>query len=52
MVVRGPDAEKISHNGVDDDSFLEGPSNGGSIITAGGGGPPGRCLENPGKTDS
>ena len=47
--VRGPDAEEISNNGVDGGSFLEGPVNGGSILTARGVSKPGGCLANPGE---
>ena len=46
-VVRGPDAEEISYNGVDGGSVLEVPRDGQSIITAQGESAPGRCLDNP-----
>ena len=45
-VVRGPNAENISYNGVDGHRFPEGPIEGWSIITAQGGSALGRCLDN------
>ena len=46
-VVRGPNSDDMSYNRVDGGSFLEGPIDGWSIITAQGGSVPGRCLVNP-----
>ena len=47
-VVTRTDAEEVSDDGVDGDSLLEGPSDGGSIINARGGITPGQCLTNCG----
>ena len=41
-VLRGPNDEEISYNGVDGGRFLEVPIDGWSIITSQGGSVPGR----------
>ena len=47
-VVSRPDAKDIRDNGVDGESLLEGPIDGGIDITARGGGQPGQCPANLG----